>query len=175
MDLIRCCVQKPQELLWAERNHYYINYFHIFSLLSCITNRGNTPLNGWSALQQQFYTSCLWPCDTNPSQQMLKTTNASSELFYCDGTARISGGWWPICSHSPTSDCLGNRSVLVGSVSQAPWADRKRPGFPARIRKVLSRTTFCWWTLKPFKWCNKFTWKRHHSERFPVLSRSEIT
>lgn len=36
MDLIGCGVQKPQELLWAERNHYYFNYFHVFSLVRCI-------------------------------------------------------------------------------------------------------------------------------------------
>lgn len=40
MDLIECGVQKPQELLRAERNHYYINYFHFFSLVSCINKAG---------------------------------------------------------------------------------------------------------------------------------------
>lgn len=55
MDLIGCGAEKPQELLWAERNHCYVNYFHVFSLVRCINKAA--PVPGFL-----FLFSPAWPC-----------------------------------------------------------------------------------------------------------------
>lgn len=48
-----CGVQKPQELLWAGRNHHYIHYFHVFSLVRCINKAWCPPeMDEWSVFQE---------------------------------------------------------------------------------------------------------------------------